>query len=46
MKEHSLDLRTALSTCGDSHTADERVPIGEIIQACQAYALLIKRLCT
>ena len=28
-----------------AHTPDERVPIGEIIQACRAYALLIKRLC-
>jgi len=29
-----------------AHTADERVPIREMIQACRAYALLIKRLCT
>jgi len=29
-----------------AHTPDERVPIGEMIQACRAYALLIKRLCT
>jgi putative selenium metabolism hydrolase len=29
-----------------AHTANERVPIGEIIQACRAYTLLIKRLCT
>jgi putative selenium metabolism hydrolase len=29
-----------------AHTPDERVPIVEIIQACRAYALLIKRLCT
>ena len=28
-----------------AHTPDERVPIGEMIQACRAYALLIKRLC-
>jgi putative selenium metabolism hydrolase len=29
-----------------AHTPDERVPIDAIIQACRAYALLIKRLCT
>jgi putative selenium metabolism hydrolase len=28
-----------------AHTPDERVPIGEIIQAGRAYALLIERLC-
>ena len=29
-----------------AHTADERVPIGEIIQAARIYAVLIKRLDT
>jgi putative selenium metabolism hydrolase len=28
-----------------AHTADERVPIAEVLQACRAYALLIERLC-